>query len=127
MSNALLMQNDHKHWFAEIDRWEGYAGAWIDEDHGLLDEFEALLKSVRKYGEELHAHTAALREHRNQIVACERAMVEGGPSGPSLAAEKHRCSEQGHAELRRVHERLKQTHHALAAALAILKHEPRRD
>jgi hypothetical protein len=126
---TVLMQNDHKHWLAEIERWQGYARAWGTEQRELRSEFETFLDAVRHYGEELNAHAAALEEHKSDLLASERTMVERPATAETLSQqmERHHDSETHHTRLRGAHERLKQTHHTLVAALAILKHQPCRD
>ena len=95
----------------------------------MRGEFETFLEAVRHYGEELNAHAAALDEHKSEILASERTMIERPAAAETLSqqVERHRDSEAHHSKLRGAYERLKQTHHTLVAALAILKHQPCRD
>jgi chromosome segregation ATPase len=119
------MQRDHKHWLHEIKRWESYVRSWTRHQQDLLDDIARLQQSVEEHGQELTAHADAIERHKREILSCERASFEHARGAEVGAlAERHLRGETGHEQLLKEHEHLKQFHHTLSAALALLKHQP---
>lgn len=120
------MQHDHKHWLAEIERWEGYLRMWQGEQAKLAEEFRRILSAIERHGSDLVEHARALEAHKQEIIACERGMVEHFPPGVLTAelVENHGASKRHHEQQRELHERIKKDHHTFFAALSMLRHEP---
>ena len=121
------MQRDHKHWLREIERWESYVRSWAAHQQDLLEEIRRLEQSVQEHGLELTAHADAIQQHKREILSCERATFEHAPDADIRpVAERHLRGEAGHEQLLKEHESLRQFHHTLVAALALIKHQPLR-
>ena len=126
----IEFQNDHKHWLQELERWEGYLRTYTAEHRNLVDDFRRFLESLEQHGRELESQAAALSRHQQEIIACERAMVEQSGPGEAFDAQLRTCHAQcaeHHEELRRVQERLQQHQHAFLAQVAMCRHATKTD
>lgn len=127
--SLIEIQADHKHWLAEIERWEDYLRTWQDQQQALVDEFKQILTSIEQHGQALQEHAQSLQAHKQEIIACERGMVEHSNEGdvaPQIAG-RHAAGVDHHDAQRNTHERIKQEHHTFCAALSLLRHEPFRE
>jgi hypothetical protein len=125
MAEALTneMGGDHKHWLLEMERWQSYLRVWNEQQAALADEVAAI---IQNHGRQLRENAQAVETLKRGIVDCERAML-AGTSVPREAAQRHAREAALHDEQRVVHERLKQSHHTLMAAQALLKGQPCRE
>jgi hypothetical protein len=114
--------SDHKHWLLELERWEGYLRTWTKQQEGLTKETARL---VREHGESLEQHARAVEGLRHDIAECERLFASG--LSIEKAKERHLADAARHDEQRNLHERLKQSHHQMMAALASIKGQPCRE
>jgi hypothetical protein len=129
-STITTMQTDHKHWLKDIERWAGYLRTWQGQQTSLLAEVARFQDSIRQHGADLRKHADALEKHRNEILACERSMVENHNAGQEVEsdlAEAHHKGAGHHDEQLTLHERIKQCHHTLMVQLALLRREPFRE
>ena len=114
--------SDHKHWLLELERWDGYLRTWTKQHERIAEETEKL---VCEHGEALKQHARAVESLRHDIAECERLFASGRP--PEKPIERHLTHAARHDEQRNLHERLKQSHHQMMAALASLKGQPCRE
>ena len=114
---------DHKYWLAEIERWEVYLRVWRQQQESLAGD---VTKLIQVHGRQLGEHAGNLESLRHTIADCERA-VSIGSHAPTTLQTQHEMDSLLHDQQRTVHERLKDQHHRLMLALAMLKGEPFRD
>jgi len=126
---ASEIGNDHKHWLADIDRWDAYHRVWQNQIGELKKEYRKLLKTIDQHSDEFDEFNQTVESHRKRLIVDERASFEHRwPNEPDAKLlESHGENSARHDELYKAHERLKQIHHTLMAGLALLKHEPYRD
>lgn len=116
---------DHKHWLADIERWDDFGQAWKKEIHELTREYRRILKMVEQHADEVEEFCESVESHRKRIVADERAALEHRPPADETAlSTSHAENAARHDELYKAQERLKQIQHTLMLGLALLKHEP---
>jgi len=119
------LQSDHRIWLNEIDRWQFYLRSWFNEQQQLQDGFAKFKEQLDQYGRDLQAHADAIERHKNEILACERAMVEkpkGGDDAEPALAKAHAKSADHHKEQQALHEQLNRMHHTFLAQLGMLRH-----
>ena len=114
---------DHKHWLAEIERWQGYLRLWTQQQATLAQDVDRVIKD---HGRQLSEHAKALDALQHTIADCERAMSSGTHAAATLQTQ-HEMDSRLHDQQRAAHEQLKATHHRLMLALAMLKGEPFRE
>lgn len=114
---------DHKHWLAEVERWQGYLQIWTQQQATLAQDVDRVIKD---HGQQLIEHTKSLDALQHTIADCERAMSRGKHSTETLETQ-HDMDARLHEQQRALHEQLKTTHHRLMLALAMLKGEPFRE
>lgn len=112
---------NHKHWLAEIERWEGYLRLWNQQHATLAHDVEQV---IQEHGRQLSDHAQSLKALQHNIADCERAMSK---SDLAELVSRHSKDTTWHQQQRVVHERLKAAHHTLMLALALLKGEPFRE
>lgn len=114
---------DHKHWLAEIERWQGYLRIWSQQQASLAKDVERVIEA---HGQQLRQHAKALEDLQHTIADCERALGGGTHSAATLQTQ-HEMDSCLHDQQRAAHEQLKATHHRLMLAIAMMKGEPFRE
>jgi hypothetical protein len=127
-ATASDVQNDHKHWLRDLDRWGSYLKVWQNQIHEMRLEYRKVLTMVDQQADDLDDFRDTLEAHRNRLLIDERAMVEHHQpvERDARLAASHEDNASRHEKLYKTHERLKQLQHTLEAGLASLKHEPLR-
>ena len=125
MSEIMLKEigGDHRHWLAEIERWEVYLRLWKQQQETLTDE---IAKRVQEHGQQLSEHARMLDSLRHTIADCERALSIGSHV-PTTLQTQHEMDSRLHEQQRAAHERIKAEHHRLMLAFAMLKGEQFRE
>src|SRR5688572_18399874 len=112
---------DHKHWLAEIERWESYLRLWQKERDGVAAEIESWIKAEAR---QLDEHSRGIAALKQSIVEAERQMMT--PSAQANADREAKVATLHDKQLH-AHDRIKRIHQNLLACLAILKAKPLRE
>lgn len=119
----IELGRDHKHWLAEVERWQSYLRLWTQQQASLAKDVDRV---IRGHGQQLSEHAKSLEDLQHSIADCERTLTGGAQAAAALQTQ-HEMDLRLHEEQRTFHEQLKATHHRLMLALAILKGEPFRE
>ena len=123
------MQNDHKHWLREIERWEQWLSVWQRQQDSLQDGIERFRKSIQQHAFRVNTHGKQLEAHKKAILNCEREMA-AQPKGADVSPEirkEYADSDVCHKAQSAEHELLKKEHHTYQAVLSLLRGEPLRE
>lgn len=130
MTQTILeMKADHKHWLGELDHCQYSATRWEGQRQLLIDEYKQVAELVRKHSIAIKDFQDRIETLTHEITAAERLMSEQRTHeipGPQLV-KLHASSQKRRNELIALRDKVQQAHHALFAALAVIKHEPMRE
>ena len=121
------IQADHQHWLREIERWENYVAVWEEQEKRLTEEYTRMQHAVDQHGRHIRQHARDIAELKATIAECERKMMGGHDDVTDSLTEQHGKGTARHDDQRTVHEKLKQEHHTLMAAMAVFQQKPFRD
>lgn len=121
--NPQDIGHDHKHWLAELERWQSYQRLWGEQQVKATQDVSRVLQ---EHEQQLKKHVIALDALLRTIANCERAASSAAASTEVLQ-NQHEMDSRLHNEQRAEHERLKAAHHRIMLAVSILKGEPFRE
>ncbi|MBO0696978.1 MAG: hypothetical protein J2P46_01160 [Zavarzinella sp.] len=113
----------HRDWEADVSLWRDELDNWLKELSRASGDLRRAERALEAHAQALDRHTLDLLTEEREVRRHKRAMGQaagGGRAEPVLPPGDHTAEAERYRNMRDVHERLKEYHHAILARLSVL-------
>lgn len=120
------MHVEHRQWESEHSMWSDDIEHWRGQYESAQSQMKTLEELVRRHGEQLDAHTQAIRRIQHSFEDHERSMAAYQRDGSDAEGQEAMCANhvqqaERQSQQREAHELLKKQHHTIMAHLMMVK------